>query len=59
MADEKQFQRAKDLLENFNRIDEQVQDKLLLGVKSMAFIFDATQNIKDDENNAVPLQAVS
>lgn len=59
MADEKQFQRAKDLLENFNRIDEQVQDKLLLGVKSMAFIFDATQNIKDDENNVVPLQAVS
>ena len=40
VTDEKSFQRAKDLLDNFNRIDENVQDKLLNGVKCMATVFD-------------------
>ena len=53
MFDEKSFQRAKDLLDNFNRVDENVQDKLLNGVKCMATVFDLAE-VKRDQLDAAP-----
>ena len=40
---------AKDLLDNFNRIDETTQDKLLNGIKCLAFLQNLA-SIKDTDN---------
>ena len=49
MNSEQITNQAKDLLDNFNRIDETTQDKLLNGIKCLAFLQNLA-DIKDTEN---------
>lgn len=55
--DEQKFEQTKELLENFSRVDDAVQDKLINGVKCLAFLYDLTDTDKTDKEN-LPLQAV-
>lgn len=52
---EKDFEQSKILLENFEKLDDEVQDKLLNGVKCLSFLYDLPDT-KDD--NKIPAQAV-
>lgn len=47
--------RAKEILDNFNRVDESVQDKLINGVKCLAFLYDLSET-NDAEKAPLPAQ---
>ena len=47
MTNEQECQKARDVLENFNKIDENVQDKLLKGIKYIAFLYALTKREDD------------
>lgn len=55
---DQQNQRAESLLEVFNRIDDDAQDKLLNGVKCYDFLCKLVDIKNDDEQNA-PAAAVT
>lgn len=57
MTDEKNFQRAKELLENFNRMDKKIQDNLLVGVKSMADVCGWAKLADNHKQNDIQIQA--
>ena len=54
MANDQDTKQARDLLKNFNSLDEAVKDKLLNGVKCLAFLQDLV-DVKDDAEE-VPVQ---
>ena len=54
MDEARETQQTKMLLENFNRIDEAVQAKLINGVKSLAFLYSLTDT---DDAEKAPLPA--
>lgn len=54
--EEQKFNQAKELLENFNHVDETVQNKLLNGVKCLAFLYDLTDETKDDADEKLSVQ---
>lgn len=54
MDEARETQQTKILLENFNRIDEAVQAKLINGVKSLAFLYSLTDS---DDVEKAPLPA--
>lgn len=53
---EKDFEQAKDLLENFNSLDDHVQDKLLNGVKSLAWLYSLAETKDDTDNKSLNAQ---
>ena len=53
MDEARETQQTKILLENFNRIDEAVQAKLINGVKSLAFLYSLTDS-DDAEKEPIP-----
>ncbi len=55
--DTQKADQAKDLLKNFNRVDESVQDKLLNGVKCLAFLYDLKDTDGTDKVSS-PVPAV-
>lgn len=61
MTREQERRQAKDLVDDFNRLDEKVQDKLLNGVKCLAFLYDLanTKNGDAAEHCNVPAQATA
>jgi len=52
---EKDFEQSKTLLENFEKLDDEVQNKLLNGVKCLSLLYDLTDT-KDD--NKISAQVV-
>lgn len=46
--DEKSFERAKTLLENFNKLAPNIQNQLINAVKCVALLYDLA-DVKDDE----------
>lgn len=57
MDEEKTLQQSREALQAFNRIDEKIRDKILNGVKCLAFLQDLA-DIKDDTDNAPAQPAV-
>lgn len=53
--EDKSFEQAKSLLENFNSLAPDIQDKLINAVKSLAFLY----NLTDVNNNQSALQTKS
>ena len=51
---EKDVEQAKQMLENFAKIDSGTQDKLLNGVKCLAFLYDMV-DVKDNELPSQPV----
>ena len=47
---EKDFEQAKQLLENFSKISQDTQDKLLNGVKCLAFLYDLADSHDDNDD---------
>lgn len=59
MVKEQQLQQSRELLNIYNRLDKEVQDKLINGVKCLVFLQDLA-DIKDDDadNSEHAAQAV-
>lgn len=56
MTTEQHFQRAKAILDNFNQLDETLQDKLLNGVKCLAFLQRLAETKEDpDADSKAPV----
>ena len=54
---EKDFEQTKELIENFNSLDDTAQDKLLNGVKSLAWLYslvDTKNDVDKDDFSAQP-----
>ena len=47
MTNDQETNQARNLLENFNTLDEPVKDKLLTAVKSLAFLY----NLADEKGD--------
>ena len=54
--EEKTYEQVKELVENFNRIDEVIQDKLLTGVKCMAFVNDLASSKENSDKESLSTQ---
>lgn len=52
----KDFEQAKKLLDDFNSLDEQTQDKLLNGVKSLAWLYSLAETKGDADNKSLNAQ---
>lgn len=55
--EEKTYEQVKELVENFNRIDEVTQDKLLTGVKCMAFVNDLASSKENSDKETLSAQS--
>ncbi len=53
---EKDLEQAKKLLDDFNSFDEQTQDKLLNGVKSLAWLYSLAETKDDADNKSLDAQ---
>lgn len=49
MTNEQSATQTEHLIDNFNRLDEKIQDKLLNGVKCLAFLHDLADTNDDDK----------
>ena len=55
MCEDKTLQQSRDALQAFNKLDEKIRDKILNGVKCLAFLQDLS-DIEDDDGGGSNVQ---